>query len=407
MKSWKRIMSVGVTAAMLAVNVVPVFAEEVVEAVPYEAEAADVADAFISEALGMVETMSDSEDSEEKKLSIDEVHDQIIAMDAEDKADSLEGTGNAEETLDINEIKRQLEHLPVDIPEPNDEAEMESAGATNEIANNVNKLVSFIDTKGNVDDNNNTFIVQYDDPVAQTIAVWITHNYGNNSLDFEMVDMTSGIFDVIMQYNLSTFTPSMLRVRKLTNTAGVITVDYVVDAYLYMSTFTNETVLQFSPTAGTVPANYNVVANNEGQKAFVWYKQILNDQVQMSLSDFGFEAYDQSTGGFNGNTETREIPAGADTYVVTWTKSVTYDGKKHYQKGTGADTGKKAYDVEVTITRNGEVFSTGFYKTSFKNNKKVGVGSFKIKVKGKTFKDFKKAVKSQVFTFNIEAVAQK
>ena len=89
-----------------------------------------------------------------------------------------------------------------------------------------------------------------------------------------------------------------------------------------------------------------------------------------------------------------EFTDGNVKYEVCYAKSVSANGKKHFEKGRGSDSKKKAYDVEVVVLKNGEKLPQSAYKTSFKNNKKAGTGKFKVTLKKKATGASKNAVKT-------------
>ena len=88
-----------------------------------------------------------------------------------------------------------------------------------------------------------------------------------------------------------------------------------------------------------------------------------------------------------------EIEDDGTKYEVCYTKTVSQNSKKHFEKGRGSDSKKKAYDVEVVVLKNGEKLPQSAYKTSFKKNKKAGTGKFKVTLKKKATGASKNAVK--------------
>ncbi len=92
---------------------------------------------------------------------------------------------------------------------------------------------------------------------------------------------------------------------------------------------------------------------------------------------------------------------GEDKYTIIHQGSVRSNGKKHFQKGKGNDTSKKAYDYDVSILKNGTEVSNSEYKLTFKKNKKPGKGFFKIKFNGKSNKALNKAIKKNKYYFEI------
>ena len=90
-------------------------------------------------------------------------------------------------------------------------------------------------------------------------------------------------------------------------------------------------------------------------------------------------------------------------FVVTHTKSVSFNGTRHFEYGRGTDNDKKSFDVRIKVMIEGAEISPSEYKTSFKKNKKKGIGRFiiKLKRKGKIFKAVNKQLKKRVFKFSI------
>ena len=99
--------------------------------------------------------------------------------------------------------------------------------------------------------------------------------------------------------------------------------------------------------------------------------------------------------------ETPVIKVGSGEFVIKYMDTVKFNGKKHFQSGAGSDSAKKSYDVEVQILKDGQPLSTSDFKTSFKKNKAVGTGYFKITVKNKAYKDLKKQIKGNKYFFKI------
>ncbi len=123
-------------------------------------------------------------------------------------------------------------------------------------------------------------------------------------------------------------------------------------------------------------------------------------------------------------TSTKTFTAGTDTYTVSWNSFVRFDGRKHYGAGKNADgslykakeTGKKAFDIILSVTKNGEIVDPSKIKIKIKNNKTATVSidgitpirennkkipSFTIKFKGKEYKEANRSAKKEKFEFGI------
>ena len=105
----------------------------------------------------------------------------------------------------------------------------------------------------------------------------------------------------------------------------------------------------------------------------------------------------------DGNLITMKI--GTTGYKVVYTKSVSFNGVKHIEKG-GKTSKAKIGDIEVTLyDKDGKMVSPGLYKLSFKNNKDATGGKtpfFTIKLKGKADKSVKQAFKDTKLEFEIK-----
>ncbi len=105
--------------------------------------------------------------------------------------------------------------------------------------------------------------------------------------------------------------------------------------------------------------------------------------------------------------ETSEaITVGEDSYVVKWTRSVSYNGLKHIEVG-GKGGKSKATDMDIFILKNGTEEIRNGFKVKFRNNQYVNgykgkpAPYFSLTFKGKGNKAVKQAFKSLKFEFDI------
>nr|MCR4892285.1 chitobiase/beta-hexosaminidase C-terminal domain-containing protein [Lachnospiraceae bacterium] len=104
--------------------------------------------------------------------------------------------------------------------------------------------------------------------------------------------------------------------------------------------------------------------------------------------------------------KTETVTVGDDSFVITWTASVSYNGKKHIETNK-AGSKSKENDITVEVKKNGEILSASVYKVKFKNNKFVTgynrkpAPTFSLSFKGKAYKEAKKAFKKKTFEFDI------
>ena len=103
----------------------------------------------------------------------------------------------------------------------------------------------------------------------------------------------------------------------------------------------------------------------------------------------------------------KSINVGNKTFTVTYTSTVSYDGRKHISSDN-KDTKNQAADMKITVSCNGEEIPSSNYKIKFKNNKNASTGGssknpyFLIILRGSIFsKSEKKAVKSEKCDFTI------
>lgn len=106
------------------------------------------------------------------------------------------------------------------------------------------------------------------------------------------------------------------------------------------------------------------------------------------------------------NIGTHKFTAAGREYEIRWSKSVSYNGKKHVAKGMTVKK-KQTADVIVEVWREGVKLESGKYKLKFYNNlratksKDDTPGYYQITL-GKGFKKAeKRAVKSKLFGFDI------
>ncbi len=104
----------------------------------------------------------------------------------------------------------------------------------------------------------------------------------------------------------------------------------------------------------------------------------------------------------------KSINTGTKIFTITYTSTVSYDGRKHISSEK-KETKNQAADLKITVSCDGEEIPTSNYKIKYKNNKNASTGSssnepyFVIILKGKNFTGNEKTVvKSErcVFTIN-------
>ncbi len=104
----------------------------------------------------------------------------------------------------------------------------------------------------------------------------------------------------------------------------------------------------------------------------------------------------------------KSINAGTKTFTITYTSTVSYDGRRHVSSEK-KETKNQAADLKITVSCDGEEIPSSNYKIKYKNNKNASTGSssnepyFVIILKGKNFTGNEKTVvKSErcVFTIN-------
>ena len=112
----------------------------------------------------------------------------------------------------------------------------------------------------------------------------------------------------------------------------------------------------------------------------------------------------------NSNTASITITADNETFTMTYTDRIIYDGRKHmtsvYGKST-ANNAKKAYDLKLSITdKDGKAIDPTLIKVSTKKNKNAGTGQYRVKIKGKKYKALNKLLNStqykEAFKFTID-----
>ncbi|MCR5527046.1 MAG: choice-of-anchor L domain-containing protein [Lachnospiraceae bacterium] len=101
------------------------------------------------------------------------------------------------------------------------------------------------------------------------------------------------------------------------------------------------------------------------------------------------------------DAETLKIDAGGRNYSFTFTNKIIYDGRKHMVY-TGnkapANTKKKAYDLKVVITEeDGTVIDPKLINVTAKKNKNVGIGYYRIRLKGKKYKALNKELRKKTY----------
>ena len=176
---------------------------------------------------------------------------------------------------------------------------------------------------------------------------------------------------------------------------------------------TSFTITSSSGDGGTITPNGSIRVNEGNSKTFTIkpdngyqiYQVYVDGESVGSVSKYTFDNVKASHtihAMFIGRDYvTDRISAGSDEYSVVYKNTVSFNGKKHYQKGRGSETSKKIYDVDINVLRNGNELALSEYKVTFKKNKKAGEGFFKIKLKGKQYKSVNKAIKKQKYMFSI------
>ena len=111
--------------------------------------------------------------------------------------------------------------------------------------------------------------------------------------------------------------------------------------------------------------------------------------------------------GTNEKLNQKTIIAGTKTFTITYTSTVSYDGRKHVSSEK-KETKNQAADLKITVSCDGKEIPSSNYKIKYKNNKNASTGSglkepyFVISLKGKIFtKNEKTAVKSEKCEFKI------
>ena len=135
-------------------------------------------------------------------------------------------------------------------------------------------------------------------------------------------------------------------------------------------------------------------------------------------------------GGLLSKVSSKTFTSGSDIYTVSWNSFVRYDGRKHngvgvYENGAlynSKETSKKAYDLKVSVSKNGKVIDPSNYSIKTKHNKKASVSadgvtaiqtdvkklpSFTINFTGKEYKAANKEAKKEKFEFGIIPVKLK
>lgn len=103
----------------------------------------------------------------------------------------------------------------------------------------------------------------------------------------------------------------------------------------------------------------------------------------------------------------KTINAGTKNFTITYTSTVSYDGRKHVSS-ENKETKNKVPDLKITVSCNGEEISSSNYKIKYRNNKNANNENdskksyFVIMLKGKNFTEKEKtALKSENCEFSI------
>ncbi len=106
--------------------------------------------------------------------------------------------------------------------------------------------------------------------------------------------------------------------------------------------------------------------------------------------------------------KTETVNVAEDTYSITYTCTVSFDGRKHVSSEKVSSRSRNA-DIKISVSCNGKELPSSKYKVKFKNNKNAASGNslkkpyFVVILKGSDFsKQAKRAVKTVCCDFVIE-----
>ena len=139
----------------------------------------------------------------------------------------------------------------------------------------------------------------------------------------------------------------------------------------------------------------------------IYYRALSDDGIDPDAVTFEGSDFDMSKLRSD-KVNYYEFKAGADEFVLSWTKTVPYTGYPHV---TESSSNKKTADLSITILKNGTELPKSEYKVKFKNNKLASAGAsgssgrkspaMYVKLKGKANKDANKQLKSKALGFEI------